>query len=81
MNCKRVNEVLFLFFDDELEERLLAPFQDHKNGCPHCARRFDYTQRFLLLVRERCLRHAAPQHLRIRILASLPHRRAPEQFH
>ncbi len=81
MNCKRVNEVLYLFFDNELEDELLAPFRDHTGHCPECARRFDYTRKLLLLVREGCQRRCAPQHLRIRILSSLPHRQSAERLH
>lgn len=80
MNCERVNEVLYLFFDDEMEAELVAPFRDHTDGCPDCARRVDYTRKILLLVRECCHRKPAPRHLRVRILSALPHRRA-EQSH
>lgn len=81
MNCKRVNEVLFLFFDNELDDALLTPFRDHTDRCPECARRFDYTRKLLLLVREGCHRRPAPQHLRTRILSSLPHRQSAERLH
>lgn len=81
MNCKRVNEVLFLFFDNELEDELMAPFRDHTAGCPDCARRLDYTRKLLLLVRRCCHRKSAPERLRIRILASMPHRRSAEPLH
>ena len=81
MNCERVNEVLFLFFDNEMEAELLTPFRDHTDGCPACARRVDYTRKLLVLVRECCHREAAPQRLRLRILAALPHRREAERTH
>ncbi len=81
MNCKRVSEVLFLFCDDEMEEDLRDPFRAHTDGCPACARRLDYTRRLLLLVQQCCQREAAPERLRLRILASLPHRRSAERFH
>lgn len=81
MNCKRVNEVLYLFFDNELEDELLYPFQSHTNRCPECARRLDYTRKLLFLVRECCRRQAAPERLRLRILASMPHRRSAQSFH
>lgn len=81
MNCKRVNEVLYLFFDNELEAELLAGFRSHTNGCPQCARRLDYTRKLLFLVRECCRRQAAPERLRVRILASMPHRRSAESLH
>jgi len=81
MNCKRVNEVLFLFFDNELEDDLLDPFRAHTRGCPICAQRLDYTRKLLLLVRECCRRESAPERLRMRILASMPHRRGAERYH
>jgi mycothiol system anti-sigma-R factor len=83
MNCERVNEILYLFFDNELEAELLTPFRSHTDGCPDCARRLDYTRKLLFLVRQgcSCQRRSAPERLRIRILASLPHRRSAESFH
>lgn len=81
MNCKRVNEILYLFFDNELEDDLLAPFRHHTDGCPECARRLDYTRKLLFLVRQSCRRRPAPERLRMRILASMPHRRSAESFH
>jgi len=74
MDCKEVGSALFLFFDNEMEEDLLAPFRDHVSNCGHCAQRVDYTRRLLLIVREKCVRCSAPERLRLRILTSLPHR-------
>lgn len=74
MECKKVTEVLFLFFDDELEEELKASMQDHLTRCPGCASRLAYTRKLLILVRQRCVRRMAPPRLRARILSSLPHR-------
>jgi mycothiol system anti-sigma-R factor len=74
MDCKEVGSVLFLFFDNEMEEALLTPFRDHVARCGDCARRMDYTRKLLLVVREKCLRCTAPDGLRVRILTSMPHR-------
>ncbi|HBL28718.1 MAG TPA: mycothiol system anti-sigma-R factor [Acidobacteria bacterium] len=74
MDCKEVGTVLFLFFDNEMEDDLLSPFRDHVARCSHCAQRLAYTRRLLLIVRERCARCCAPERLRMRILTSLPHR-------
>ena len=74
MDCKEVGVVLFLFFDNEMEEELLAPFRNHVSSCGDCAKRVDYTRRLLLIVREKCVRCSAPDRLRLRILTSLPHR-------
>ena len=74
MDCREVGAVLFLFFDNEMEEALLTPFRDHVAGCGECARRMDYTRKLLLIVREKCVRCSAPERLRYRILTNLPHR-------
>ncbi len=74
MDCKQVAETLFLFFDNELDEGLEQPFRAHLEHCPCCARQHDHTRRVLILVRQHCVRATAPQHLRVRILTSLPHR-------
>ena len=81
MDCKEVSTVLFLFFDNEMEEEMLAPFQDHVGGCGRCAKRVDYTRRLLLIVRERTIRCNAPDSLRHRILTHLPHRRTASGLH
>jgi mycothiol system anti-sigma-R factor len=74
MDCKEVVTVLFLFFDNEMEEELLTPFRDHVSQCNNCAKRVDYTRRLLVIVREKCTRCTAPDTLRHRILTSMPHR-------
>ncbi|HEX3128507.1 MAG TPA: zf-HC2 domain-containing protein [Thermoanaerobaculia bacterium] len=81
MDCKEVSSVLFLFFDNEMEEALLTPFRDHVAGCGDCARRMDYTRKLLLVVREKCLRCTAPDGLRIRILTAMPHRYGESETH
>ena len=73
MDCKGVGKVIFLFFDNELDQALLDPFRDHVHRCGHCARQVDYTRKLLLLVRE-SVRCSAPDRLRVRILSELPHR-------
>lgn len=78
MDCKRVTEAVFLFFDNEMDEAERAPFEAHVNGCPECAREFRRTRQLLLIVRERCVRCQAPRSLYRRILVSLPHRRAQQ---
>ena len=81
MDCKEVGKVLFLFFDNELEEALLTPFKDHVGRCGDCSRRVDYTRKLLVIVRERCIRCTAPDRLRHRILTSLPHRQTASPPH
>ena len=74
MDCKRVREVIFLFFDNEMDGDLLIHFQDHVERCPPCAHEIDHTRKLLFIVRERCIRCTAPDRLRHRILVSFPHR-------
>lgn len=74
MNCTRVKEVIFLYTDNEMEEELLVSFREHLVLCPHCARKIEYTERMLKVLRKGCTRTPAPESLRRRILTSLPHR-------
>jgi len=71
LNCREVGAILFLFFDNEMEEDLLPDFRDHVSTCLDCAKRIDYTRKLLLIVRERCTRYTAPQRLVDRIQSSL----------
>jgi mycothiol system anti-sigma-R factor len=75
MDCKEVSTVVFLFFDNEMDEDTLTPFRDHVGRCGDCAKKVDYTRKLLLIVRERTIRCTAPESLRLRILTHLPHRR------
>jgi mycothiol system anti-sigma-R factor len=75
MDCKEVSSVVFLFFDNEMDEDTLTPFRDHVGRCGDCAKKVDYTRKLLLIVRERTIRCTAPESLRLRILTHLPHRR------
>ena len=74
MDCARFEEILFLYTDDQLEGEVVVLYRQHMDLCPECARRAAYTQRLLMVMRQRCTRTAAPDRLRRRILASLPHR-------
>lgn len=75
MKCSSVQEVIFLYTDNELEEEICVSLRRHVELCPACAREVAYRQRLLQLLRQRCKRATAPTHLRRRILTSLPHRR------
>ena len=68
MNCKEVQEAVFLFTDNELDRDLLISFRQHLELCPECARQIDYTRKLLTVFRSRCCREAAPARLRLRIL-------------
>jgi mycothiol system anti-sigma-R factor len=74
MNCRQAAGVLFLFFDNEMNEEERASLKDHLERCPNCERRLAYTRKLLIVVRKRCHRRSAPPSLRQRILLSLPHR-------
>jgi mycothiol system anti-sigma-R factor len=71
MDCNRASEMMYRFFDNEMEEELLALFRRHLVACPPCAERMDHTRKVLVLFRQRCTRHHAPPRLRQRILLSL----------
>jgi len=75
MNCQKAEKVLFLFFDGEIEDDLIEVFKAHLSHCPDCAHRLDFTRKFLVIIRQRCVRQVAPSRLRARILTSLPHRK------
>lgn len=74
MDCKGARQVIFLYVDNEMGEELHVAFERHMSICPHCARHIESTQKWLTLVRRRCLRVRAPEKLRQRILTSLRHR-------
>ena len=74
MDCSRFEEIVFLYSDNQLERELVVLYRRHIDLCPACARRADYTNRLLAVLRQRCGRAPAPRALRARILASLPHR-------
>lgn len=75
MDCKQVNQVVYRFYDNELEERERDPFRSHLEDCPGCARQARYIEKLLLIVRTRCTRCNAPERLTRRILISFAHRR------
>ncbi len=75
MRCSSVQEVIFLYTDNELDEEICVSVRRHVELCPECAREIAYTARLLQLLRQRCKRATAPSRLRRRILTSLPHRR------
>jgi predicted anti-sigma-YlaC factor YlaD len=73
MECQRVRVVMYRMTNDPQDE-VVASFRDHLGLCPACAQYFSYVSKLLTLVRVRCCRYDAPPSLRVRILASLPHR-------
>jgi mycothiol system anti-sigma-R factor len=77
MDCRKVQEIVFLYTDNEMGEELLISFRRHRDVCPHCAQYIQKAERLLMLVRKRCGRKGAPARLRQRILTSFPHRRGP----
>jgi mycothiol system anti-sigma-R factor len=77
MDCKEVNETLFLFVDNEMDDDRRIPFRDHVAKCSGCTKKMNYTLKLILIVRQRCVRCTAPAALRHRILTSFPHRQKP----
>lgn len=74
MDCSKFEEIVFLYSDNQLEKELVVLYRQHIDLCPECARRAVYANRLLVILRQRCERATAPERLRQRILASLPHR-------
>ena len=74
MDCQGIRAAMQKANDNELEAELLLAFRQHLTFCPPCSRQFQYLSAFLGLVRGRCGRYEAPPTLRLRILASFPHR-------
>jgi anti-sigma factor (TIGR02949 family) len=68
MDCNGARKSIYLFIDQQLDDESVRHLERHVAGCPHCARRRDFTQRWLLLVRQRMIRLTAPTSLHRRIL-------------
>ncbi len=81
MDCTKVKETLFLFFDDEMDQTDQGQFESHLAHCPQCARRASYTQQLLIVFRRSCGRQVAPTALRLRIVTSLRLRRGGQTLH
>ena len=73
MDCHKVREVVFVYADNEMEGELLVSFRQHVAICPECARRTVFAERFITVVRKRCVKAVAPERLRQRILSGLRH--------
>lgn len=74
MDCSKFEEIVFLYSDNQLEQELVVRYRRHIDLCPECARRAAFTRKLLVILRQRCERATAPERLRRRILAGLPHR-------
>ncbi len=71
LDCQQVKELLFLYYDNELDRAAMVSFYRHAERCPKCWRRVGYTTRLLTTVTLRTRRTIAPQELRERILTRL----------
>ena len=76
MDCEAVHAAMYRASDNELDGEQLLSFRQHLILCATCSHRYGFVSRFLAVVRGRCCRDAAPTTLRVRILASVPHRGA-----
>ena len=76
MDCRKIREVVFAYADNEIEGELLFSFRQHVAICPDCARQTVFAERLVMIVRQRCIRAAAPEQLRRRILTDLRHYQA-----
>lgn len=75
MNFRKVKEeFVVVFCQDEAGATLKIAIRQHLVACPSCRKQADQARRIIAIVQQRCTRHCAPQDLRSRILACLPHR-------
>jgi mycothiol system anti-sigma-R factor len=74
MDCQGIRAAMYRVADNELEAELVVVFRDHLERCPGCAAEFRFVTKVVAIVRARCGRFAAPSSLKLRILASFPHR-------
>ena len=73
MDCSRTKETIYLCFDREIDPESKARFEEHLTLCVPCARNWDLTRSWLLIVRRRTVRLSAPASLRQKILETLAH--------
>ena len=76
MDCQAVHVAMYRASDNELDGETLLSFRQHLTLCAGCSHRYGFVSRLLAIVRGRCCRYDAPSTLRVRILASFPHRAA-----
>lgn len=75
MNFRKVKEeFVVVFCQDSAGITLKIAIRQHLEACPNCQEQAEHTSRIVSMVRSRCRRECAPQDLRLRILALLPHR-------
>ncbi|HEX2254266.1 MAG TPA: hypothetical protein VHQ65_13425 [Thermoanaerobaculia bacterium] len=75
MDCKRAREMMYVFVDERThhhdgalrDDELAGSYWNHLDDCGHCKQKAVFTRRVVLVVRQRCARHSAPQRLRERI--------------
>ena len=75
MDCDRLRKLVLRFIDGELDGDGVVTVRSHVSSCPHCATFVEITRKVRVVIRQRCGREQAPESLRLRILAQMPHRR------
>lgn len=71
VDCGQIKELLFLYYDNELDSTTMVSFYRHVEHCPECWRQVGYTTRLLTTVTLKTRRSVAPVELRERILTHL----------
>lgn len=71
VDCRQIKELLFLYYDNELDSTTMVSFYRHAERCPECWRQVGYTTRLLTTVTLKTRRSVAPTELRERILTLL----------
>ncbi|HEX8169557.1 MAG TPA: zf-HC2 domain-containing protein [Thermoanaerobaculia bacterium] len=71
MLCDDVKRVVYFFLDGSLGDRKQHEFKTHLSDCPDCETRTEVHRKLRDFVRKRLTVTGAPEHLKIRLSASL----------
>jgi anti-sigma factor RsiW len=79
MNCEATQVLLHGLIDGELDAGHAREVEVHAAACPRCGASLRGYRRMRGAIRTQALRYAAPEHLRRRVLATLPRPVVPAQ--
>jgi len=71
MLCDDVRRVVYFFLDGSMGDRKQSEFRSHLDDCPDCETRTAAHRRLREFIRKRLSPIGAPEHLKIRLSASL----------
>ncbi|MGB9663468.1 MAG: hypothetical protein ACPL25_00920 [Ignavibacteria bacterium] len=78
MDCKKFQEYLSAFVDDQIDEQIKIDAQNHISVCNSCF--FDYKIELLVkkVVSTKFRKVSCPEHIKNKIISSLVHRKSPK---